>query len=135
MRRAAQRASRDRRTRATPSVPTAAPARGRRRGGAARRRPGAVAPRTPPKRCRGAGLRWRRWSRNSALDRCPGLGPGRVVLAGDVRTTVEALGDGCVPVPDLAEVRLVIGVVGGAETRVRRLRAGELVRRRLTEPL
>src|SRR6476661_6959754 len=71
----------------------------------------------------------------SALDLLPGRRPVAVVLAGGVGATVQALGDRRVPVPDLVEVGLVVGVERVAERLVHRLGAGLAVGRCLTEPL
>src|SRR6516162_57807 len=120
MRRAARPASRDRPARARPSAPRAARPVGTRRGGAARWPGRGPAPRGRRRRA-AAGVRTRPapadrvllWtlSTTSALDGGPGRGPGGVVLAGNVGPPVQALGDRGRPVPDVAEVALVIRVV------------------------
>src|SRR5918994_5093847 len=80
--------------------------------------------RTPDSRRAGDGCRAScSLMRGLPLDLLPGRRPVAVVLALDVRAAVEALTDRCRPVPDLVEVRLVVGVEGLAVLRVGRLRA------------
>src|SRR4051812_35363530 len=71
---------------------------------------------------------------SSALDRRPGLCPGRVVLA-DGATVVAAVLRRRRPVGDLVGIGLIERVVGGAVVLVHRLGAGPGLRRGLTEVL